>query len=284
MRTLMRGVGLSVALIVAAAIPLAACQRQAPEQTESTTGPTDEEREAAMAAEQLTALGGPASAEQQALYTGDFQASGALDNSGEEGAWELQLLDGYAQFTRPGLGEDSGIPGPRDFHEHGVRAVAGPLTITIRQEACTASGVELQYKANVLFEGVNYEGCARRGIDQGSRATWASVLPELIPAIDACMGHVNSRPARVTFASSIDEGQTSVRIREADGLRRDCIVDANGAVTLYEPVSDIDRRSGEGDPEFQRGTAQPRAQNCRTAEAANDRSGAQLGWLIHHSC
>jgi uncharacterized membrane protein len=237
-----------------------------------------------MAAEQLAALGGPANAEQQALYTGDFQASGAVDNSGEEGAWELQLLDGYAQFTRPGLGEDSGIPGPRDFHEHGVRVVAGPLTITIRQEACTASGVQVGYKANVLFEGVNYEGCARRGINQGARATWASVLPELIPSIDACLARVNSRPARVTFASSIDEGQTSVRIREADGLRRDCIVDANGTVSVYEPVSDIDRRSGEGDPEFQRGTAQPRAQTCRTAEAANDSAGTQLGWLIRHSC
>lgn len=284
MRTLMRGVSLSVALVVMGAVSLGACQRQGPEQSETTAGPTDQEREAAIAAEQLAALGGPASAEQQALYTGDFQASGALDNSGEEGAWELQLLDGYAQFTRPGLGEDSGIPGPRDFHEHGVRAVAGPLTITIRQEACTASGVELPYKANVLFEGVNYEGCARRGIDQGARATWASVLPELIPAIDACLGRVNARPARVTFASSIDEGQTSVRIREADGLRRDCIVDANGTVSVYEPVSDIDRRSGEGDPEFQRGATQPRAQNCRTAEAVNNREGAQLGWLIRRSC
>jgi len=284
MRTLMRGVSLSVALIVVGAMSLSACQQQNPEQTESTAGPTDEQREAAMAAEQLAALGGPASTAQQALYTGDFQASGALDNTGEEGAWELQLLDGYAQFTRPGLGEDSGIPGARDFHEHGVRVVAGALTITIRQETCNTSGVELPYKANVLFEGVAYEGCARRGIDEGARATWASVLPELIPAIDACLARVNARPARVTFASSIDEGQTSVRIRESDGLRRDCIVDPNGAVSLYEPVSDIDRRSGEGDPEFQRGSAQPRAQNCRTTEAISNRDGAQLGWLIHRTC
>src|SRR5262245_19515122 len=251
MRTLMRGLGLSCALALMDALGLAACNQQGAAPTETATSPSNEEREAEMAAQQLAALGGAASAEERALYAGEFQASGATD--GGEGAWELRLLEDYAQFSRPGLGEDGGIASPRDYHERGVRVTAGPLTITIMQQACSASGIDLPYTAHVLFEGVSYEGCARRGIDEGAgRSTWASVLPELIPAIDACLTRARSRPARVTFASSIDEGQVSVRIREANGARNDCLADSSAAVVVFEPVSDLDRRSSEGDPEFQR--------------------------------
>jgi uncharacterized membrane protein len=290
----MRGLGLalSCALLVVGAVGLSACQRQPEEPAETAGGPSNAEREAELASEQLAAIGGPASAQQRALYEGEFQASGGIDalsSEGDvasaEGAWELRLLDDYAQFSRPGLGEDGGITGERDYRERGMRVVAGAVTITIMQQACTASGTQLDYVANVLFEGVAYQGCARRGIDEGQRPTWASLLPELMPAIDACMTRVTARPARVTFASSIDEGQVSVRIRESDGSRRECITGADGGdVALWEPISDIDRRAGEGDPEFQRGGNQPRAANCRAVEAAVGRGGEQLGWIIRRSC
>jgi hypothetical protein len=281
MRTTKRSVRFGCALLLAAALGLSACQRQGEAPTETDMTQSDAEREAQLAADQLAALGGPANAAQRALYEGEFHASGGLDpNSGEgtEAAWELRLLTDYAQFARPGLGEDGGIPGERDYRERGMRVVAGPLTITIRQETCTSSGLQLDYVASVLFEGVAYEGCARRGIDDGARSTtWASVLPELMPAIDACLGRVTSRPARITFASSIDEGQVMVRIRESSGVRRECIADASGAgVSVYEPVSDLDRRAGEGDPEFQRGGAQPSGRCVTQAQG--------LGWLIDRNC
>jgi hypothetical protein len=207
-----------------------------------------------------------------------------LDSDSDEGAWELSLLPDYAQFTRPGLGDDGGIPGDRQYHEHGVRVVAGPLTITILQQPCQAGTTTQPYVAHVLFEGVAYDGCARRGAQQGERPTWASVLPDLLPAIDACLAHVTSRPARVTFAGAIDEGQTSVRLRESDGTRRECIVDGNGAVSAYDPISDLDRRGGEGDPEFVRGATQPHADRCRTMTQATAHDGSALGWLIRRSC
>lgn len=293
MRTLMRGIGMSCALVLAGALGLASCQRQSETQSEQSGPPSNAEREAELAAQQLAALGGPANAAQRALYEGEFQASGSIAALGEgesegvggEGAWELRLLDDYAQFARPGLGEDGAIPGEREYHERGMRVVAGPLTITIMQQQCSASGLELGYVAYVLFEGVSYQGCARRGIDEGARPTWASVLPELIPAIDACMARVSARPARVTFASSIDGGQVMVRVRESDGSRRECIAAAGGGeVALYEPISDLDRRAGESDPEFQRGGSEPSARQCRTVEAAMSRSGEQIGWLIRRSC
>jgi uncharacterized membrane protein len=280
MRTSIRSVWISAALGLGLA--LAACQQNTSTTSEqSSSSPSDQQREAQMAAEQLASLGGPADAATRAAFEGEFQASGGVEGNADEGAWELRLLNDYAQFTRPGLGDDGGSTGQRDFRQHGMRVVAGDLTITISQEACTTgSGLQLPYTARVLFEGVNYQGCARKGVDEGPRATWASVLPDLMPAIDACLAHVSSKPGRVTFAGAVDEGQVSVRIREADGSRRECFVDAAGTtVSSYDPVSDVDRRTGEGDPEFQRGGAQPAAQRCRTVEAA----GA-FGWLIHRSC
>lgn len=288
MRTLMRGVGVSCALMLTVLIGLSACQRSADAPPEAPPPPSNAEREAALAAEQLAALGGPADAQQRALYEGEFQASGGIDalssdGAGAEGAWELRLLADYAQFSRPGLGDDGAIPGERAYHERGMRVIAGPLTITIMQQPCTASGVDLQYVAHVLFEGVAYQGCARRGIADGPRATWASVLPELIPAIDACMMRVAARPARVTFAAVLDEGEVSVRLRDADGVRRECIA-AGPEVVVFEPVSDLDRRAGEGDPEFQRGGSQPRGGECQTIEPVSSRDGEQLGWLIRRAC
>lgn len=279
MRTLIRGLCLSAVLLAGGA--LAACQRQSEAPTEALGQPTDAQREAEIAAEQLAALGGPASAAQRAAYEGEFQASGGLDALGMgEGAWELRLLNDYAQFSRPGLGEDGGITGERDYRERGMRVVAGAVTITITQQACTASGVELPYVAQVLYEGVAYQGCARRGINESGGGGWASVLPDLIPAIDACIARAESRPARITFATPLAEGETAVRLREANGSRRECI-SSNGEVSVYETLSDVDRRGSEGDPEFQRGGARP-AGAC--VEAAVSRSGAQLGWLIRRSC
>ncbi|HVV34777.1 MAG TPA: hypothetical protein VHC73_16235 [Vitreimonas sp.] len=279
MRTSIRSVWISAALGLGLA--LAACnQNTATTNEASSSSPSDQQREAQMASEQLAALGGPADAATRAAFAGDFQASGGVEGNADAGAWELRLLGDYAQFTRPGLGDDGGPTGPRDFRQHGMRVVAGDLTITISQEPCTTSGLQLPYTARVLFEGVNYQGCARKGVDEGPRATWASVLPDLIPAIDACLPHVSSKPGRVTYAGAVDDGQVSVRIREADGSRRECFADAAGTtVSSYDPVSDVDRRSGEGDPEFQRGGAEPAAQRCRTVEAAGS-----YGWLIHRSC
>ncbi|MBL8537515.1 MAG: hypothetical protein JNM59_08955 [Hyphomonadaceae bacterium] len=291
MRSLIRGLSVGVFLTAAALLPTA-CQRQAGGPAEDAANSANADRGAEMAAEQLAALGGAANAEQRALYEGDFQASGGIDpvageggeadgGGGGEGAWELRLFEDYAQFSRPGLGENGGIPGERDYRERGMRVVAGDVTVTITQQPCSASGIELPYTANVIFEGVAYQGCARRGVEEGERPTWATVLPDLIPAIDTCLPRMRS--ARVTFASDIGDDRVSVRMRGGDGARAECVVGA-GAVEVFEPLTDSDRRPGEGDPEFQRGGDQPAARNCRASEQAIGRDGQPIGWLIRRTC
>jgi len=289
MRRIMRAAARRGAVLaLAGALVLAACQAEQQNQAaEDAAGPSVEDQAVAMAAEQLASLGGDADAAARALYQGPFQASGGLDALGSgEGAWELRLYDDYAQFMRPGLGQDGGLPGERAYRAQGMQVAAGPLTITLRAVECALpGGGALPYTAHVLFEGVAYQGCARRGVEDGARPTWASVLVELIPAIDACLTRVSSRPARITTASALDEGVVSVRIREADGSRRECIAAAaGGEVQVYEPVSDIDRRADEGDPEFQRGGEAPRGGECRVVEEAAGPDGQRLGWLIKRTC
>lgn len=278
----------AAALLAGAA--LSGCNRAAPDAPGATTEAADDAEaiQAQQAAAQLAALGGAANAEQRALYEGDFQASGALgDVALGEGAWELQLLSDYAQFVRPGLGQDGGLPDARDFHEKGVRVVAGPLTITIRHEACELpNGVHTDYNANVLFEGVSYQGCAERGVSNRPRATWASVVADLVPAIDACLARATAPPAVVTIASALDEDVVSVRMRQANGRRDECLVSSDGQrVDAFEPVADMDRRSGEGDPEFVRAPGPPpREQPCRGVEPVDAPNGARLGWLVKRTC
>ncbi|MBY0563364.1 MAG: hypothetical protein K2P58_04175 [Hyphomonadaceae bacterium] len=289
MRTVIRGL---VTGLVAGVLLLGACQRQPGTSSDEPGVGGSGDRESALAAEQLAALGGPANPEQRALYEGEFQASGgvgAVDESagGEgggsgEGAWELRLYNDYAQFSRPGLGDDGGIPGERDYRERGMRVVAGAVIITLSHAPCTTSGLQLDYVARVIYEGVSYEGCARRGVAEGERPTWALALPDLVPAIDACLGRMAG--ARVTFASAIGGGQTSVRLRARDGARVECVADGAGEIAVFEPLADSDRRTGEGDPEFQRGGVAPAAQACWSSEEAIDRDGQPIGWLFRRTC
>jgi hypothetical protein len=275
------------AMLAAAGLALAACGQPASAPADTTPDSPEATRQAQMAAESLAQLGDKANAQVRAQYEGDFQASGSLDAlSTDEGAWELRLMNDYAQFVRPGLGQDGGVPGARDFREHGMRVTAGPLTITLRAEECALpAGGALPYTAQVLFEGVAYQGCARRGVPEGERPTWASVITELLPAINACVARASSKPVRVTMASAREESTVSVRIREADGTRHECIAAADGSsAPTYELLSPLDRTTGEGYPEYAPGADKPAARDCARVEEALDGAGAHAGWLVFSSC
>lgn len=277
------------AVVVAAAVlSLSACQRQETAEQESGAGAeVDVQAQQRVQAEQaLSALGAAANAEQRALYDDEFTASGALADVGAgEGVWELRLLRDYAQFVRPGLGEDGGVTGERVYRAQGMQVTAGPIVVTLRAQECPLPGGQtLPYVADVLFEGVAYQGCAQRGVGEGDRPTWASVLPELIPAIDACLARADA--ARVTQASVLGDGQVSVRLRQADGGRYGCIAAADGSrVDVFDPLLDTDRQFGEGDPEFVRAPAsEPRPNSCRVVTPATNEGDEILGWLVRRTC
>lgn len=280
----------AAALAVSALVAGAGCQRQEGAQTQGaeTAESAGEDEHTAQADQALAALGGPANAEQRALYRGDFTASGDLEGVGDgEGAWQLQLSSEYAHFVRPGLQDELNFTEQRQYRAQGMHVRAGALAITLKAEECPLSnGRTLPYSAIVLFEGVSYQGCAAPGISEGAGPTWAALLPQLLPAIDACLDRAQNRPARVTLASMVGDGQIGVRIREADGGRYGCTVSTTGeGAPAYDPLLDSDRLIGEGDPEFVRAPAdQPTASRCRSVSEATGPEGEILGWLVRRTC
>jgi uncharacterized membrane protein len=267
--------GLLAALALSAS--LAACGQNGPgANNDGAAGPKPVDIE-----KELSALGAVATPDVKALYEGEFEAVGS------EPFWRLDLLNEWASFTRPGLQDVGGLPSRRDYRAQGARFVAGPLVITLRAGACQhESGETFPYKAEVDFEGVSYDGCARRG-DTAQSANWAAKLDDLIPAIDACLARAENKPARVTIAYPEDD-KISVRLLDAEGGRYECkTAPAGGAIQYWDTLADRNILQGERDPLFTRApSAAPKGgkEGCQKSDAAKAADGHDLGWLTRSTC
>jgi hypothetical protein len=174
-----------------------------------------------------------------------------------------------------------------------MRVSAGPLTITLQRGACPIpSGEAMEYTASIVFEGVVYSGCARRGIaDGGMSAGWAVAIEELAPAIEACLARGGEPPIVVTTASMLpsdgeNQPTVSVRMRDSNRLRRECVATPDGgSIVAVDAVADSDTRLGEDDPSFVPASqGEPRARSCREVSAVSTESGRMLGWLVRRTC
>ena len=227
-------------------------------------------------------LGAAAPADVQAFYSGEFEAFGA------EPDWRLDLLENWVNFSRTGLEDVGGLPGPRDVRAGGALIETGPLSIILKAGSCEAApGQQLPYVVSVYFEGVTYEGCGRRAAAgaAGAVPSWSALLPELLPAIDACSQRVQAKPARVTIAYVIDGGQVSVRFLDGDGGRWECGAPAvGGAVSYFEPIGDRDVLQGEQQPLFSRAPDAGPAGGCWKNEPANTADGRTIGALSRRTC
>ena len=227
-------------------------------------------------------LGAAAAADVQAFYAGEFEAFGT------EPDWRIDILDNWVNFSRTGLDEVGALPGTRDVRAGGALIEAGPLSIILKAGACEAApGQQLPYVANVYFEGVTYEGCGRRAAAgaAGAVPAWSALLPELMPAINACAGRVQAKPARVTIAYVIDGGQVSVRFVDSDGGRWECgAPSSGGAISYFEPIGDRDVLQGEQQPLFTLAADTPPKGACWQSDPATSADGAILGTLSRRTC
>ncbi|MGE3867521.1 MAG: hypothetical protein AB7G04_11460, partial [Hyphomonadaceae bacterium] len=141
------------------------------------------------------------------------------------------------------------------------------------------------YKAQVRYEGVDYEGCARRGAAaSAAKEGWSSRLGALLPAIDACLARVESKPATVTIAYGNND-QTSVRRIDGEGGRYECGVANDGSrVDYWDGLADRDVLQGERDPLFVRAPAPAPKGPCVHNEAAKNAAGGAIGWYSTTSC
>jgi uncharacterized membrane protein len=281
--------GMTAAVVLLAAGGIAGCGRGGSDGaggsgSDGETRPAITEDEMkAKAQALLAALGAPATPEVKAQYAGEFEAVGV------EPDWNATFLADYVNFVRPGLDEVNAIAKPRDIRALGAFVEAGPLTVTVRAGACSygEGGETYPFSATVLFEGVAYEGCARQtsGASTAAKKSWADALSQYLPAIDACLARVQAKPGRVTIAYPGDEGQTSVRLLEADGGRSECVVAADGATVLsVEGLADRNIVAGERDPLFTRAPTAPPQRACLSSEPVAGSSGAVIGHLSRKTC
>jgi uncharacterized membrane protein len=226
-------------------------------------------------------LGAAAAPEVQALFEGEFEAVGS------EPFWRLDLFNDAANFTRPGLEPVFAVSNPRDYRTGGMFVEAGPLVVTLKAGACEhANGEVFPYVASVQFDGVAYDGCARRTAE-GARAptpSWSALLPELIPAIDSCLKRAGAEGGRVTIAYVIEGAQVNVRMVDSDGGRTECGVGEDGAISYFEAIGDRDILQGERDPIFTRTPGKPPEGKCWQNEEARGPGGDALGWLSRRVC
>jgi hypothetical protein len=125
---------------------------------------------------------------------------------------------------------------------------------------------------------------ARMTPDQ--RPDWAIELPELFPAIRACLTTAGRPAVGVTKAWPMAESLAGVRLIAPGGERFDCVAEADGGnVLLTEKVWTVSQLPGEGEPLFTPGSqAQPASSPCIAVSVARDSVGADVGWLSYDVC
>jgi hypothetical protein len=231
----------------------------------------------------LPDLGAAATGEVAALYAGAFEGGSSV-----EPTWSLVVDPDFVEFRRDNLDAISGFAPQRSVFERGARVVAGDLIVTLVAEPCIPDeGQPPQpYRVNVLFEGVDYPGCARRTAGGPAvRTRWSDQLPALLPAIDQCLDLAESKPARVTIATVREEAGQSlqiVRLRESDGGRGECTVDGAGQARYVAGLADRDAMAGEFDPVFTRAPNPPPRSTCNADVRGAD--GAVIGVVTPRRC
>jgi hypothetical protein len=118
------------------------------------------------------------------------------------------------------------------------------------------------------------------------RLDWATELPQLLPAIQACLD-ASGRPAvGVTKAWPIAQSLAGVRILAPGGERLDCVAQAGGGdVLLTEKVWTVSQLPGEREPLFTpESQAEPASSPCLSVSVARDARGQDVGWLSYDVC
>jgi uncharacterized membrane protein len=230
----------------------------------------------------IAALGAPAAPEDAAQYAGEFEAAS------EEPPWDLTLTADYVSFRRANLEPIEGRPRSREVRVGGLLVQTDDLVVTVKAGQCVfESGAAFPFSATVFWNGVSFEGCARPAAATGAVSLgWAVIVPRILPAIDACLGRADAKPARVTIAYPLDNGaDLAVRVLEADNGRAECVVGLDGmTIKSYEGLADRDVFRGERDPLFTRAPTKPPAGRCDDNAPLSDGTGAVVGSLTRQKC
>jgi len=238
----------------------------------------------------------------------------ALDCRGEEPGWRLDATRAAATHTtlspkgkrevvfRGSLQALSFLAPPvvvwRGDSTHLPRET---LVATVREEACRstmADGPPSTHRAVLSVRaGEAVTGCCtvRAGFDArvapvanfaGKKPDdWARLLPDLAPAISACVAREGARAKAVAMAWPMNR-MAGVRIVEAGGTTVDCVVEATGRGTAT--ITAVNAASpaipNAGNPLFYPAREPPPIVACGRLERAQNSRGALIGYLHYDPC
>lgn len=175
------------------------------------------------------------------------------------------------------------------------------LVATVREESCKstmADGPPSTHRAVLSVRpGEAVTGCCavRAGFDArvapvanfpGKKPDdWARLLPELVPAINACVAREGARVKAVAAAWPMNR-MAGVRIVDAGGAAFDCVVDATGrgTPTLTAVGASSPALPGAGNPLFYPAREPPPIVACGRLERAQNSRGALVGYLHYDPC
>jgi hypothetical protein len=176
------------------------------------------------------------------------------------------------------------------------------LVVTLREEACRstmADGPPLPWRAILSRKtGEALTGCctvlagydvkAAPVADFAKKAPddWARPLPDLLPAINACLSGDEARAKWIAKAGPAGNGMTVVRMMQASGKAVDCEVEATGkgtakiaAVNAADPPL-----PGAGNPLFYPARETAPMVRCGRLERVTGRNGTTVGYLHYDPC
>jgi uncharacterized membrane protein len=225
-----------------AALLLAACGQPSGDETAAGEG----DAQSPAAADQASPVAASTRSSGQSTSSVAVPAAGPGDTSGwilsppfyaagDEPFWKLDIIDGWFVFRRSGLAEIE-APIVQPTHAGGADVFdTPPLKVTIRRRACaTEQGGRGDISAEIVFDEVEYDGCAFGG-SAGASAEAAAVL-DALASIDACLAKMEE-PALVTATYPREEGRSAVALRTKVGSIYECGVEPDGKTIAYlDPI------------------------------------------------
>ena len=220
-----------------------------------------------------------------------------LDCRGEDAPWRLEASRTSAVFSTT-------TPRRREVVFRGVLQTLGAssvvwrgdsthlpketVVLTAREEACKAPGGGTYRAVLSIRPNEAAAGCCaiRSGYDArvapvanlAAKSDWSRTLPEMLAAINACVGKEGSRAQSVIGATAVG-AVVRVRMKEGSGAV-DCTIDASGRGAPAIAPAEATPSPG---PLFYPAREPPPIVSCGTLERVQLR-GATAGYLHYEPC
>lgn len=203
---------------------------------------------------------------------------------GDEPFWRLEIIDGWFTFKRSALREiEEPVVQPVKAGDADV-FTSGALKVTLKREPCDAGGQPGAVTAEVVFDDVEFVGCAFDAPPAAvANSAEAQAVVEGVVSIDACLAKLGQAAAITGVAPRQDGAQMSVALRAKNGTLYECGFEtASGAISYLDPIEQGAQASWMMRMRFVRDGVQTSAP-CADAEEVRD-GDKVLGRMLAKAC